>query len=89
MVVTDQAHKAARSRTFVSWYTQGRVSTMTYLLLLLSVVLSDEVKGHSVQGAGHYPKQGTEDQGGVDIGKQAYKACPQAKKQIPHEIKTL
>ena len=62
---------------------------MTHLLLLLAVVLGNEVKGHSVQSAGHHTKHGTQSQGGVDIREEPNKSCSQAKEQIPCEVKTL
>lgn len=61
----------------------------THLLLLLTVVLGNEVKGHSVQCAGHHTKHRTEDQGRVDIREESYESCSQAEEEISNEIKAL
>lgn len=69
--------------------TRCRGSTTHLLFLLLTVVRGEEVKRHGVQGAGHHAKQGAHDQAGVDIREEPDDARPQAKQQIPHEVKTL
>lgn len=53
------------------------------------MVLGDQVERHSVQRAGHDPKDGAESQRGTQAGEQADEPRAQAEHEVAHEVEPL